>query len=129
TALEPPLGLRALCLDRNTGELVHDVPVFNSSMPVSLHPKNSHATPTPIIDGDRVYVHFGPFGTACLSTAGEVLWRAEQGYGATYGPSNSPVLYGDLLLVQCDGTDVCYTVALDKHTGSVRWERSRQGRN
>jgi outer membrane protein assembly factor BamB len=74
-------------------------------------------------------VHFGPFGTACLSTAGEVLWRAEQGYVATYGPSNSPVLYGDLLLVQCDGTDVCYTVALDKHTGAIRWEQSRQGRN
>jgi outer membrane protein assembly factor BamB len=38
-------------------------------------------------------------------------------------------LYGDLLLVQCDGTDVCYTVALDKHTGKVRWEHAREGRN
>jgi outer membrane protein assembly factor BamB len=129
TALESPLGLRALCLDRNTGELVHDVPVFNSSAPARLHPKNSHATPTPIIEGDRVYVHFGPFGTACLSTAGKVLWRAEQGYAAAYGPSDSPVLHGDLLLVQCDGTDVRYTVALDKHTGAVRWEHSREGRN
>ena len=31
--------------------------------------------------------------------------------------------------MQCDGTDVCYTVALDKHTGAVRWERSREGQN
>ena len=75
TALEPPYGLRAICLDRNSGELVHDVRVFNSSDPIPVHPKNSRATPTPVIEGDRVYVHFGPFGTACLSTAGEVLWR------------------------------------------------------
>jgi outer membrane protein assembly factor BamB len=129
TALEPPLGLRALCLDRNTGELVHDVPIFNPSAPARLHPKNSQATPTPIIEDDRVYVHFGPFGTACLSTAGEVLWRAEQGYAASYGPSDSPVLYRDLLLVQCDGSDVRYTVALDKHTGKIRWEYAREGRN
>jgi outer membrane protein assembly factor BamB len=129
TGLEAPFGLRALCLDRNTGELVHDVPIFNPSERMRLHPKNSAATPTPIIDADRVYVHFGPFGTACVSTAGEVLWRAEQGYAAAYGPSSSPVLYKDLLIVQCDGTDVRYTVALDKRTGATRWEHSREGRH
>jgi outer membrane protein assembly factor BamB len=129
TALERSFGLRAICLDRNSGELVYDVPVFAPATAIRVHPKNNYATPTPIIDGDRVYVHFGPFGTACLSTSGKVLWRAEQGYAAAYGPTSSPVLFEDLLLIQCDGTDVRYTLALDKHTGQVRWQRPREGRN
>src|SRR5262249_33600898 len=87
TALERPFGLRDLCLDRNSGDLIHGASVFNPSTPIRVHPKNNFATPTPIIEGERVYVHFGPFGTACLNTSGEVLWRADQGYAPAYGPS------------------------------------------
>ena len=39
-----------------------------SKRPIAVNPKNSHASPTPIVDGDRVYVHFGADGTAALTT-------------------------------------------------------------
>ena len=42
--------------------------------PARIHRKNSHASPTPIIDRDRIYVHFGYQGTACLTLNGEVVW-------------------------------------------------------
>ena len=68
------LSLRALAFDADTGKRVVDVEVFRLTRLRPLNPKNSFASPTPILDGDRVYVHFGADGTAALSTTGEVLW-------------------------------------------------------
>ena len=51
---------------------LYDVEVFHLDEPGPIHANNSHASPTPVIDGDRVYVHFGAHGTACLSTDGAV---------------------------------------------------------
>ena len=78
TALAPAGGgdqsLRTLCLDTHTGKVLWDSEVF-SAAPVAAHSKNSHASPTPVTDGDRIYVHFGPYGTAALDFKGNVLWR------------------------------------------------------
>jgi outer membrane protein assembly factor BamB len=129
TALDGGRSLRALCLDLATGKLVRDVEVFADNQPRNVHSLNSHASPTPILDGDRVYVHFGAYGTACLDTDGKIIWKTKLEHATYYGPSSSPVLYGDLLIVPCQGTDVRYTAALDKHTGKVRWKRNHDGRN
>ena len=82
-----------------------------------LNPKNTFASPTPILDGDRVYVHFGADGTAALSTSGEILWTARYNYDSQHGGGGSPVLYNDLLIFNCDGNEVeAFVVALDaKH--------------
>ena len=53
------IRLRAMCLDRSSGKVIHDVEVFHKDDPGKIHGKNSHASPTPVIDGDRVFVHFG----------------------------------------------------------------------
>lgn len=128
TALDEGHSLRAVCLDRESGQIVHDIEVFEKADPGPIHSKNSHASPTPILDGERVYVHFGAHGTACVSTAGQVLWRNEQlKYNHLHGPGGSPVLFEDLLIVSCDGTDVQFVVALDVHTGTIRWKSDRQG--
>ena len=62
-------SLRALCLDAKTGKVLWDVEVFRQDGKTApgIHTKNSHASPTPVVDGDRLYVHFGHMGTACLS--------------------------------------------------------------
>jgi outer membrane protein assembly factor BamB len=128
TALDDGKSLRALCLDERSGRLLHDVEVFEKSDPGSIHKKNSHASPTPIVDGDRVYLHYGAHGTACISTQGEVLWRNEELiYEHRHGPGGSPVLYDDLLIISCDGTDVAFVVALDQQTGKIRWKSDRDG--
>jgi outer membrane protein assembly factor BamB len=127
TATDESHSLRALALDRTSGKTLYDVEVFQLENPGSVHTLNSHASPTPVIDGDRVYVHFGAHGTACLTTDGRVIWKTQElKYNHGHGPGGSPVVWRDLLIVQCDGTDVQYVVALDKHTGQIRWKRDRQ---
>jgi outer membrane protein assembly factor BamB len=89
--------------------------------------KNSHASPTPVIDGDRVFVHFGAHGTACLTTDGRIVWRRELQYDHRHGPGGSPVVWNDLLIISCDGGDVQYVVALEKDSGRIRWKTDRVG--
>ncbi len=126
TATEGGKSLRAVCLDAGTGRKLHDVEVFRRDAAGQIHRKNSHATPTPVLDGDRVYVHFGTYGTACLSGAGKVLWRQTLRFNHVHGPGGSPVLHGDLLIFNCDGAETQSVVALDRATGAIRWRTPRE---
>ena len=126
SASEKGKSLVVLCLDRATGRLLHRIAPFSTVTPVGLHPKNSYASPTPILEGNRVYVHFGPYGTACLGTNGMVVWKTRLPHKTLYGPSSSPVLLDDLLIVQCHGTDLRFVTALDKATGQTRWTRTHE---
>jgi len=129
TATDEGRSLHAICLDVGAGKILRDVEVFQVESPGSVHSKNSHASPSPILEGERVYVHFGDNGTACLSSDGKVLWRNnELKYAHGHGPAGSPVLYKKMLIVSCDGTDIQYVAALDKETGKLRWKSDRQGR-
>ena len=128
TSLDDGHSLRALCLHRESGQLLHDVEVFRKDDPGPIHSKNTHASPTPVLEGDRVYVHYGAHGSACLSSDGIILWKKELKYQHRHGPGGSPVLFKDLLIVSCDGTDVQYVVALEKQSGEIRWKRNRDGR-
>jgi len=120
-----PVSLRAIAFDAETGREVVNVEVFQIRGPL-LNPKNSHASPTPIVEGDRVYVHFGMNGTAALTTSGEIVWKTQLPYASQHGSGGSPILYGDLLIVSCDGHDAAYVVALDKRTGKIRWRTYRR---
>jgi outer membrane protein assembly factor BamB len=129
TATEEGCSLRAVCVDRETGRLVHNVEVFHRDKPVEKHATNSYASPTPIIEGDRVYVSFGTMGTAALDTqTGAIVWQNELlQHDHEVGPGSSPALFGRLLLFNCDGTDVQYGAALDKKTGELVWKTPRSG--
>ena len=119
-------ALHAISLDPKTGKILKDITVFPASDLGKQHAKNTHASPTPVLENGRVYVHFGSHGTAALSSDGEVLWKVKMDYEPMHGTGGSPVLYKDLLIFNCDGTDVQYVVALDKHTGKVKWKSSRK---
>jgi len=119
-------SLRALAFDTATGRRVVDAEVFHLPRRNLLNPKNSHASPTPIVDGDRVYVHFGADGTAALTSSGEVVWRKRFSYESQHGNGGSPTLYKDLLILSCDGSDIAFVVALDKRTGSEKWRTRRR---
>ena len=68
-------SLRVICLDVETGRQILDIEVFKRPRPGKIHRKNSHASPTPILSGGRIFVHFGTYGTACLSRRGGVIWE------------------------------------------------------
>lgn len=120
------LSLRALAFDVETGREVVNVEVFRLPSTPLLNPKNSRASPTPIIEGDRVYVHFGADGTAALTTSGEVVWTVRFPYESQHGNGGSPALIGDLLILSCDGSSDAFVVAVDKRTGKVRWKTARR---
>lgn len=128
TATEDGKSLRAISVDRNTGTITQNVEVFRIKNLGPMSPKNSLASPTPVLESDRVYLHFGAHGTACITQSGEIVWKTRLEYdNGQHGPGGSPVLYQDLLIVSCDGLDVQYVVALDKLTGKVKWKKPRQG--
>ena len=127
SSMEDGKSLHVLALDRETGSVVHDVEVFRLEDAGAIHKKNSHASPTALIEGDRVYVHFGAHGTACVSTDGQVVWKnLELKHNHRHGPGGSPVIYEDLLILNCDGSDVQFVVALDKNDGRIRWKKKRE---
>jgi outer membrane protein assembly factor BamB len=118
-------SLRAVCLDAKEGKILWSEEVFkeDGAKAPGIHGKNSHASPTPILHDDRLYVHFGHEGTACLDLTGKVLWR-QTGlrYQPVHGNGGSPILVDDTLVFSIDGADKQMLVALDLKTGDVRWK-------
>ena len=121
------LSLQALCLDGETGAIRWAKEVFRE--PPSAphpHPKNSHASPTPIVRGGRLYVHFGHMGTACLDLDGNVVWKNNDlHYAPVHGNGGTPVLVDGALIFSCDGSDQRFVVALDAADGHVLWKKDR----
>ena len=130
TATEDGLSLRAICVDFETGAIIHNVEVFHLEAPPVKHRRNSHASPTGLLSGGRFFVHFGTNGTAALdSVTGKVLWR-QQGLKVDHqnGAGGSLTEFGELLLIPCDGMDVQHEVALNKATGQVVWDSERSAK-
>ena len=127
TALEDGHKLHAVCVDAASGKVLLDVPVFTVDEPEKINAKNSYASPTPVMDGNRVIVHFGTYGTACLvAHSGQILWtNRELKVDHKEGPGSSPILVGNLVVVNCDGQDVQYVAALDKRSGKIVWKTDR----
>ncbi len=122
-------SLRALAFDAATGKPLWDREVFvedKKAVP-QPHKKNSHASPTPVSDGEKVWVHFGHMGTACFDFEGKELWKTqEHTYKPMHGNGGSPILVGDLLVFSTDGLDVQAVVALNKSTGKTAWKTDRK---
>ena len=116
-----------MCAERDNGKIRLDQKIFEVEKPQFCHPFNSYASPTPVIEAGRVYVTFGSPGTACLDTrTGQVLWERRDFVCNHYrGAGSSPILYGDLLIMNFDGSDHQFVVALDKQTGKTVWRTER----
>jgi outer membrane protein assembly factor BamB len=127
TALDGGKSLHAVCVDFASGKIVQDVEVFKNDSPPPKHERNSYASPTGIIDGDKVFVHFGAMGTACLDApTGSVRWEnRDLKVDHQNGPGGSLAQFHDKLLIACDGMDAQYGVALDKENGHVVWKTER----
>ncbi|MBA4189697.1 MAG: quinonprotein alcohol dehydrogenase [Planctomycetaceae bacterium] len=118
----------AVCVDRETGKIVHDVKLGTEQKPAYCHPFNSYASPTPFIEQGRLYAHFGSHGTWCVDTeSGKVLWeRKDFKCDHFRGPGSSPIVFGDNVYLIFDGYDVQYVAALDKATGKTVWKTDRK---
>jgi outer membrane protein assembly factor BamB len=118
----------AVCVDRVSGKIIHDIRLGSDKNPAYCHPFNSYASSTPFVEKGRLYAHFGSPGTWCIDTeTGKTLWeRRDFKCNHFRGPASSPVVYGDLLYLIFDGADLQYVAALDKNTGSTVWKTDRE---
>ncbi|MFT5496813.1 MAG: outer membrane protein assembly factor BamB [Kiritimatiellia bacterium] len=116
-----------LCLAADSGAKHWEKTVFTHEGPLPrMHKKNSRATPTPVIENDRLYVHFGPQGTACLDLQGKVVWKNNSlDYPPVHGQGASPILVGDLLFFSCDGQKDPFVVGMKKASGEIAWKTQR----
>jgi len=124
-----PVTFKALAVEREGGRLVHEIDLFTVDDPQPIHSLNSYASPSPVLAGDRLWCHFGDNGTACVdTTSGRIVWQHRLlRLDHMNGAGSTPVLWRDLLLVHCDGSDVQSIVALDAATGAIRWRTPRSG--
>ena len=119
--------LKLLVLAGRTGAIEQQITVLEQdSEAPKIHGKNSHASPTPLIEGDYVYVHFGHQGTACLTKSGRIVWKnTSLSYRPVHGNGGSPIIVGRALVFSCDGASEPFVVALDKNTGQELWRTNR----
>lgn len=127
TATDAGRKMHVVAVDFETGEVVHQRVVFEVPKAGKKNALNSHASPSPVVEPGRVYVHFGTYGTACIDTATfkDVWQRRDINCDHMEGPGSSPVLVDDLLAFHVDGGDVQFVTALDKHTGETVWKTER----
>lgn len=124
-----------LCLDRATGAVDWTADVVSAPLE-EKHALNSFASSTPVTDGERVYVPFldAPhLRVYCYDFAGKKVWETTPGeFHSRHGFCSSPLLHGDLLIVNADQDPLpdgkAYIVALDKTTGKERWRIDRPNR-
>ena len=129
TAREDGRELFAICVDLESGDILQDIKVFDVAEPQLEHGDlNSHASPTPVIEEGRIYVHYGTYGTACLDTkTGEKLWECRDlNCDHRVRPASSPIIDEGTLFLTFDGVDVQFIAALDKNTGDTLWLQHRK---
>ena len=119
--------MSGICLDLNSGAEIYNLNIFQSDTAFQKHPVNTYATPTPCIEKDFVYLHFGTYGTACINTTnGITVWkRTDLNCNHVQGAGSSPILYKNLLILHIEGIDVQYLIALNKKTGETVWKTER----
>jgi len=117
----------AICVNYQTGEIIHDILLFEPDSIYRKHGLNSFATPTPAIEKGFVYTHFGRYGTACINADnGEIVWkRTDIEFVDIQGPGSSILIYNNLLILHCEGIHKQNIMALDKSTGETVWLTER----
>lgn len=121
-------ALSLIIINGTSGEIIKTVPIMQQTgeRAARVHRKNSHASPTPVIEGDKIYVHFGYQGTACLSLNGDILWKnRDLFFKPTHGNGGSPVLASGNLIFTCDGDKEPRIVALNASSGQLAWSTPR----
>jgi outer membrane protein assembly factor BamB len=89
-------------------------------------PTNTPASPTPVTDGNRVYVFFGDFGLLAYDLDGTEVWHLPLGpFNNVNGHGSSPILAGNKLVLICDQDIGSYLIAVEKQTGKPLWKTDR----
>lgn len=121
-----------ICLDQQTGKQEWSQVINKGGLPAQIHDKNTHASPTVAITGDRilaVFLHHDAIHATCLDVNGKQIWQEKIGDYASkhpFGYGSSPVAVGDLFIVSNENKIDSAIVALDVKSGEQRWRADRK---
>lgn len=122
------------CLEKETGKTLWERVAFEGEPVDKRHIKSTYASSTPATDGRIVVAWFGSQGVCAYDVNGSLLWKVDLGrlnLGAydipTYewGPASSPIIWKDLVILQCDTQGDSFILALKAATGEVVWKTER----
>lgn len=131
---EPAQSFKVFCLDRKSGKILWERVVASGAPKIMRHPKSTHANPTPATDGKHLVVFFGSEGLFTYDLKGKLLWKKDFGVldsgfymvpGAQWGFASSPVIHGDMVVIQADVQKDSFLAALDIKTGKELWRTPR----
>lgn len=121
-------------LDKRTGKILWERVAYQGAPIEKRHIKSTYANSTPATDGRIVVGWFGSQGVYAYDLNGRLLWKVDIGkldMGAydipTYewGPASSPIIWNNLVILQCDTQDDSFLLALDADTGKTVWKTDR----
>ncbi len=125
---------RVVALDRDSGEVLWERVAREAVPRTARHVMASHANQTPATDGTHVVAWFGSEGVYCYDVDGNLLWSKDLGAlpsgryfdpGYEWNTASSPIIYKNLVVLQADGIDEAYLLALDVSTGEEVWRTER----
>ncbi len=117
-----------MCLDRKTGEVHWQQTACEAIPHEGHHGTASYASPTPVTDGNNLYVSFGSRGIYSYTMDGKLRWHKDLGKMSirnVFGEGSSPALYKDTLVVNWDHEGQSFITALDANTGETKWKVER----
>ena len=93
------------------------------------HKLNSFASPTPVVDAQRLIVCWGTpeaIEVVALDHNGNEQWRADLGpFKASHGFGVSPILFEDLVILPVEHQGESFIAALEADSGDIRWRTNR----
>ena len=124
-------ALLLLCIDKRGGNILWERKLDGGN---ALWFKHNESTPSPVTDGEHVWVVSGTGAVKAFDFAGRELWQRhlqkEYGqFGINWGYGSSPLYHeGKVIIEVLQGTateDPSYLVAFDALTGVERWRHER----
>ena len=120
--------MEGICINKKDGKIKYRLSLFSNETVEPLgNNVNSYGSPSPVIEKDAVYIHFGSYGTTAIDTnSGKEIWKRRDLECRHFrGPGSSPIIFQDMLILTMDGVDFQYVIALDKKTGKTKWKTER----
>jgi len=130
-----PHAWRVYCLDKNTGKIIWERTAHTGPPKSKRHPTSSQANATPATDGKHLVAFFGSEGLYTYDYDGKLLWKQDLGKLSAgwyhdpdfeWGFGSSPILYQDLVIVQCDIQKGSFLAAFDVRSGKEVWRTTRE---
>jgi outer membrane protein assembly factor BamB len=125
---------KVICIDKYTGKTIWERTAYTGVPGIKRHPKSTHANASVATDGNYVVAFFGSEGLYCYDFAGELIWKKNFGLlksvafdlpAAEWEFASSPIIYNNVLVIQCDVLENSFLATFDLKSGKELWKVKR----